>query len=184
MIWEWIGNSSIEQAMNSSFLVIQLPFIFFKYPLKRMAIFCCYQLTAATTALGVTVTRVIRACLPIRCDSIETCWLLAIRSLPTDSPLAPHLADTAHGHQVTAPPYCLPTEQPSIPIPSSLLPIPPITMPPSDRPVAIATDKNKPPNPDCHNSTLYTYSTYTRLARQRTTSLRVPYRISTLRHER
>ena len=55
---------------------------------------------------------------------IESCPLLAmrflqrtppaIRFLPTDSPLAPQQASTAHGHQVTAPPYCLPTEQPAI----------------------------------------------------------------------
>ena len=78
----------------------------------------CYQLIAATTTLG--VARVIRACLPTAATlPIESCPLLAMRFLPTDSPLALLQANTAQGHQITALPRCLPFEQPTTPIPPS-----------------------------------------------------------------
>ena len=54
----------------------------------------------------------------------QSCPLLAMRFLPTDFPLASHQASTAHGHQVTAPHHCLPTEQFALPTPPSPPPIP------------------------------------------------------------
>ena len=62
---------------------------------------------------------------------IESCPLLAMRFLPADFPLALHQASTTHSYQVTAPRYCLPTEQSALPTPPSPPPLPlPLCLPP------------------------------------------------------
>ena len=97
----------------------------------------CYQLIAATTTLG--VARVIRACLPIRCDSSN-------RVLPTPGDAIP-----SNGLPPRPPPgqYCpqLPSHRTTPLSPNRAVrpsdstespPTPTTTISPSDRPVATA----------------------------------------------
>ena len=100
----------------------------------------CYQLIAAITSLG--VARVIRACLPIRCDSSNRILPTPGDTIPSNGvpprPPPGQYHPRSPNHRTTTLLSIRTTHHSDSP---GSPPTSPITMPPSDRPVAITTDR-------------------------------------------